>query len=379
MRILLLSRGWPSETTPEWGCFERDQALALKRAGHDIVVMSIDGRWGRHHRTYGIVYREVDGIRIYNLFLFPLPLFTILGLTYLLRSLLAFFLYKRIVGEVGKIDLIYSHYLYNTFSTLWIKKIFHIPIVAIEHWSKLNVEHLSPSLLIIGKIAYSNADKIISVSFSLHSKLKKFWNIDSLIVYNMCDDKFFYRSGKRKKKMGEFIFVSVGRLVAHKRFDMLIQAFIQAHFPQNVKLYIVGSGSERDNLHKIISQISMEQQIILLGGKNKKDLSEILATCDAFVLASKGETFGVACVEALMCGLPVISTRCGGPEEFITPQNGRLVPLDDLDALTYTMLEVYTNISTFDSNKIAMECGKKFSSSEIVKQLESIFYTVVEK
>ena len=128
----------------------------------------------------------------------------------------------------------------NTFSTLWIKKIFHIPIVAIEHWSKLNVDHLFPSLLIIGKIAYSNADKIISVSFSLHGKLKKFWNIDSLIVYNMCDDKFFYRSGKRKKKMGEFIFVSVGRLVAHKRFDMLIQAFIQAHFPQNVKLYIVG-------------------------------------------------------------------------------------------------------------------------------------------
>ena len=377
MRILFFSRGWPSKNSPQWGCFERDQALALKRAGHDVVIMSIDGRLGFYHRTIGIVHNREDDIDIFNLFLFPLPVFTICGLTYFIRALLALFLYKRIVKEVGNVDIVYSHYLFNTYSTLFIKRIYKVPIVAIEHWSKLNTKRLSFPLHSIGKIAYSNADQVISVSKTLHNQLKKFWGIDSRVIYNMCSDLFSFQD--RLIKSNVFTFVSVGRLVKHKRFDMLIQAFINAHFPQNVKLYIIGSGKEEDYLRKIISDASMGQQIILLGAKSKEDLSQILADCNVFVLASKGETFGVVCIEALMSGLPVISTRCGGPEEFITPQNGRLVPLNDVSALTSTMQEVYNDISSFNSKQIAAECSKKFSSKEIVKQLESIFNALIIK
>lgn len=377
MRILLFARGYPSSKDPQWGCFERDQALALKKAGHHVVIMSIDGRLGFHHRTLGIVHKREDGMDIFSLFLFPLPLFTLCGLSYFIRAVFAYFLYKKVVKEVGGIDIVYTHYLFNTFSALLIKRKFHVPIVAIEHWSKLNTKKLSFPLYLIGKIAYSNVDRLISVSYLLRNQLKKKWGIDSTVVYNMCSDFFHYQG--RESRPNAFVFVSIGRLVKHKRFDMLIRAFINAHFSTDVRLYIIGSGREKDNLQKLISDAFMERQIVLLGAKSKEDLSSVLTNCDAFVLASKGETFGVACVEALMCGLPVISTRCGGPEEFITSQNGRLVPLDDLDALTCTMLEVYNNISTFDSNKIAVECSKKFSSSEIVKQLESIFYTVVDK
>ena len=68
MKIFFLSRGWPSEREPQWGCFERDQALALSKFGHHIIVLSIDARYRKYHRKYGIT-KEIHGdITHYNLF-----------------------------------------------------------------------------------------------------------------------------------------------------------------------------------------------------------------------------------------------------------------------------------------------------------------------
>lgn len=68
MKIFFISRGWPSEREPQWGCFERDQALALKKLGHEIVVLSVDARFRRYYRKYGITREVHDGITHYNLY-----------------------------------------------------------------------------------------------------------------------------------------------------------------------------------------------------------------------------------------------------------------------------------------------------------------------
>ena len=68
MKIFFVSRGWPSEREPQWGSFERDQALALRKMGHQVVVLSVDARFRRYRRKYGITKEIHENIPHYNLF-----------------------------------------------------------------------------------------------------------------------------------------------------------------------------------------------------------------------------------------------------------------------------------------------------------------------
>ena len=80
-----------------------------------------------------------------------------------------------------------------------------------------------------------------------------------------------------------------------------------------------------------------------------------------FVLPSRAETFGVVYIEAMAVGLPVIATKCGGPEAFINQDNGLLINTDSLDELLNAMKYMYNNISSFDQFNIASSTFDDFS------------------
>ena len=67
MFILLISRGIPSDKDPQWGCFERDQALALHKAGHKVVVLSVDSRVKVKNRKLGISHKNIEGSQIFDM------------------------------------------------------------------------------------------------------------------------------------------------------------------------------------------------------------------------------------------------------------------------------------------------------------------------
>lgn len=378
MKILLISRGWPSKTSPQWGCFERDQALALKKLGHEVIIMSIDGRLGHFNRKLGISYIKESGICIYSFFLFPLPLVSFLSLfSNFFRICAAIYLYKKISKKEGKIDIIYSHYLYNTYSVICLKKIFHIPIVAIEHWSRLNADSLPWIIRHMGRYAYSNADCIIAVSNSLKIKIKLFFNFDSIVIFNMVGTEF--DNSYSLDKFDNFTFIAIGSLVKRKGFDVLIEAFVKAKIPITSQLFIVGEGCERDNLLQKISSLGERRRISLLGAMTKDDISKLLGKCHVFILSSRKETFGVVCIEAFMLGLPVIATICGGPEEYVNENNGILIPTDDVKALAFAIEKMYMNYSSYKLKCIAKNCKNSFSSEVIGKKIEAILYNTLKK
>ena len=96
------------------------------------------------------------------------------------------------------------------------------------------------------------------------------------------------------------------------------------------QLRIIGDGPQRRPLETIAAN---NPNIVLLGTQPRERIAEELAGADAFALASHSETFGVVCAEALAAGLPVLTTECGGPQEFIDDSNGMVVPVGDVDAL----------------------------------------------
>lgn len=372
MRILIISRGYPSDAEPQWGNFEKEQATALVNYGHQVIMMSINRKF-RIRNWFGLEVKEDNGIKSYNLNLPPIfnERFII---TIPLLSRIAFWLFKSKLSDEFTPDLIYSHYLNNSILALDIKKKYNIPLVAIEHWSKINQDSVPLYIKLMGKAVYSTADCNIAVSKALSDRIQQHFDRPSVVVNNMVNSTISF---VERSPSTSFNFVSVGRLVSSKGFDILIRAFHKIK-SQNCRLLIAGDGPERKRLEVLIDELNLSEKVLLLGNIDKELFNELFASSDAFVLASKSETFGLVYAEALMAGLPVIGTTCGGPAEFINDSNGLLVPIDDVEALVNSMEYMIREIKSYDRLRISDECKKRFSSEVISQQLNECFTSVIK-
>ncbi|MBE6346662.1 MAG: glycosyltransferase family 4 protein [Lentimicrobiaceae bacterium] len=376
MKTFIISRGIPSKDYPLYGIFEYDQAKALAKNGIDTSMLVIDFRSLAYKRKYGFLSYEKDNVKIFEL---SLPLGMYRRALPLLQRLL-YLLYKKTIKIVGRPDVVHAHFYSIAAIASFIKKKDNVPFIVTEHSSKLNkaAAHISNIDKSLTMKAYSQADAIISVSKTLSSNIKDNFGFESHIIHNMID---LEHSNYSKKNDNEsFTFISVGNLISRKGFDILIKAFKKAFADDSkVCLNIIGEGEERIHLQNIINECNISDRVRLLGQKTRTELFELMRKGDAFVLASKIETFGVVYIEAMVCGLPVIATRCGGPEDFVNDTNGILIPTDDIEALSKALIDMRLNIDNFDSKKISEECYNKFSSENIAEQIVEQYYKVVEK
>ena len=104
----------------------------------------------------------------------------------------------------------------------------------------------------------------------------------------------------------------------------------------------------------------------------------MLETSDCFVLASKSETFGIVYIEAMAKGLPVIATRCGGPEEFVNKDNGLLVDVGDCEALTEAMVYMMNHKDLYNKEMIRQFCLENFSESAIADKIIEEYNKVIK-
>lgn len=377
MYTLIVSRGYPSERYKMNGIFEFDQAKALVKTGHKVIFMVIDIRSFRRKRKWGYESFIKDGVQIeaINIPVGRLP-------NYFLSSIriLAFKkLYKKILNKYGKPDVIHAHFINYGYviARSFSDKKNEVPLVLSEHFSGINKEVLDAHLMRLGKYTYPRMDKVIAVSQYLANGIKKKFKIDAEVIPNIVDtSSFVYK--KSNKKNNEFNFISTGRLVTGKRMHLLVEAFYNAFSDRkNVNLYIYGEGPERTRLEKLIQQYGLVKQVHLKGLVERKEIAKKMSESDCFVLASKLETFGVAYIEALVMGLPVIATKCGGPEDFVHDENGLLIPVDNVESLTSALLYLYKNINRYNRKEISEEASRKFSPESIANELISLYKKVI--
>ena len=358
MKIFFIARGWPSERDPQWGNFERDQALALSKLGHQIVVMSVDVRFRKYRRKYGIT-KEVHGdIPHYNIFwgsFWGKPLRSIsLKLHTMVKEVLLLQVFKKAIIQEGIPDLVYGHYLGGCSMALSIKRKYGIPAVGIEHWSRLGFPNIEKAVRDEAARTYPYMDCQISVSSALKDNIKRNIGIDTIVVNNMIGSEFQY---KPKSKGSQRVnFVTTGNLLHVKGFDNLINAFSKLDLPPNSwTLNIIGGGQEQVNLQKLIDRVGLSNNIHLCGRQNREGVIEMLHNSDVYVMSSRSETFGVAAIEALACGLPVIATDCGGARDFITKDNGIICAVDDIPKLSEAIFYMYKYNRNYDPALIAKD------------------------
>lgn len=382
MKIVIIANGYPNQKDPQWGCFEKDQAVALQNLGHEIAMLYVDRRFRTYWRKIGLTHFIDNGISVFGIFWSPAfglgKVFPKLYCRWI--SLMQGIVFKFVLKHWGKPDIIYAHYLYNIAFATELKEKYGIPLVGIEHWSALTKNELSPLRRFWGDTAYSKANKVLAVSESLRSHIKRHFGKDSTVVYDMLGQEFVSAPILEHSINGNFTFVAVGSLIQRKGYDILVEAFRQSGLSESgCKVVIVGAGSEHDNLKSQIQRAKLQDSVFLTGRKSKEEIISILAKSHAFILSSRAETFGVVCIEALSQGLPCIATICGGPEEFINESNGLLIPTNDITAMATAMKKMHENYSHYDCAAIADETRHCFGPQKIARQLTGIFEDVIRQ
>ena len=159
--------------------------------------------------------------------------------------------------------------------------------------------------------------------------------------------------------------------------DILIKSFAKLFKNNpNIVLTIIGDGAEKDKLTLLSHKLNINKRINFIGYQKKSAVSDILRNHDAFVLTSEVETFGVAIVEAMSVGLPVIATKCGGPESIVLPETGILVKKNDENKLCAAMDRIIKNYDNYESSvirKIALKTyGDKPYANKIRNAINSV-------
>lgn len=375
MNILIISRGYPSDKYKRNGIFEFDQARALARLGHKVVYAALDMRSIRKKRRFFFESFEKEGVYIEAI---NIPLGSISKR--LLRHMRRFALkklYKKILKRHGKPDIIHAHFIGIGYTTVEVLGKNKIPLLLTEHFSEMNQQIISPYMIKLGDYTYSRVDKLIAVSNHLAKNLEEKFGVNSVVIPNIVDLESF-RYTKKGNEASGFNFVSTGNLVKNKRMDYLIKAFYKAfRNSEEVCLYIFGEGPEEANLRELIKEYRLEDRIFLMGQVDRKCIAKQMEVSNCFVLASRSETFGVAYIEAMSMGLPVIATKCGGPENFINDKNGILVSLYNINDLESAMVYMYKNSEKYDSEFIARRTQLQYSSNTIAKSLTELYTNIL--
>jgi glycosyltransferase involved in cell wall biosynthesis len=237
-----------------------------------------------------------------------------------------------------------------------------------------------PSLLENGKLpeqvsrAIQRASTVIAVSRHSAAQIVDCGFSAPIVIPNVVDERRFVPSERRK---GNFVFLTVANLTRQKGIDLLLQAIANwRSIPNNILFRIVGDGNEKGELVSLSYQLGLKNKIEWLGARGRDALPALYAESDCFVLPSRHESFGVVYAEAHACGKPVIATKCGGPEDIVTPENGLLVPTEDVDQLTNALEYMYRNAREYSADAIRKTLLTRYSRAAVASQISQVYQQV---
>jgi glycosyltransferase involved in cell wall biosynthesis len=282
-------------------------------------------------------------------------------------------LVKTYVDRFGAPDVLHAH------AALWAGRVairmgrtLMRPCVVTEHSSQILRGALDTHERREAARVYRQADAVLAVSETLLAAVGSVAGAPlGQVVPNAVDFKFF-TVPKAPRPREPFTFLSVSNLVGGKRVDRVIRALAQvSRTCSGVRLVVVGAGVEAGDLRRLAHECGVAPQIEFTGSLSREGVRERMWSANALVLPSAFETFGVVLVEALATGIPVIATRCGGPEDVVQSGMGALVECDDEDGLAEAMADMTGQ--TYSESALRDRVLSRFSLESVAQQLLDVY------
>ena len=346
---------------------ELGKALASK--GHQIHFISYAMPMRLDGYLANVYYHEVE-MTSYPLFDFPLY-------TPALAS-------KMVeVARFEKLDLIHAHYAVPHATSAYLAREIlknDLKIVTTLHGTDITLVGLEPSFLPVMKFSIEQSDGVTAVSRFLKEKTLTNYGInkDIHVIPNFVDTQKYKRMAcedvcERFAPSGEKILVHVSNFRTLKRVPDVIRIFNEVRKKVRSKLILIGDGPDRSNSEALVRELGIWEYVRFLG--KQSELVPILSSADLFLMPSQSESFGLSALEALSCGVPLISSSVGGlPELQVHGQTGYIAEIGDIDRMARYAVELLTNEP---KHKLFMEAARaralEFDTTKIVTQYEKYY------
>lgn len=243
------------------------------------------------------------------------------------------------------------------------------------HWTKSIYNNITEE-----KKTYQQYNQLITVSDTAKEAfLREFKNVKAPIktLYNPINSLEIIQKSKLKinipsEKANTIRLVSIGRFTTQKAYDRLLQITNKLiHEKYSIELWLLGDGEQRNLLENYIKEQHLENIVTLWGFQDNP--YAYLAQCDLFVCSSISEGYSTAVTEALILGIPVITTNCSGMHELLKDGEYGIITENSEEALYKGLKQLLDNplLLQYYKNK-AVERGKNFSLKKLMEPIEKL-------
>ncbi|AKJ98019.1 hypothetical protein VM99_08080 [Pseudomonas chlororaphis] len=392
-KVLVLSHMYPREYNMVGGIFVHEQVKALRAQGIDARVVSGEPFWINTVNPKAIrralnIYRaqKISGWEEHE----GVPL---IRFPYIVSSLLPFQAHATTYSH-GLLrqaewlradfdfELIHAHTAYTdgTAGRRLASKL-NVPLVITEHTGPFTTLTRTRYLRRMTQKALNAADKVIAVSSALLSDMRREVKlkagVHTQVIANLVDTELFGEQAVTRDELIHLLWV--GHFVPVKRVPVLLEAFAVAlQSEPRLRLRLAGSGEGLEDAQALVDSFGIGHAVEFSGRASRTQLVDYYRECDFLVISSESETFGVVAIEAMSCGRPVLTTRCGGPAEIVShSQLGHVVGMS-VDELTQGMLTMARQRETFNSRVIRKVTELKFSSASIAQEIANVYSASME-
>jgi N-acetyl-alpha-D-glucosaminyl L-malate synthase BshA len=319
------------------GVVATELGLALAALGHQV-----------HFISYAIPHRLnkfFENVYFHEVELSTYPLFE--------HSLYDLSLTSKMleVFEYEDLDLMHVHYaIPHAVSAYLAQQVLrksnkNLKFITTLHGTDITLVGLEPSFMPLVKFSIEESNGVTAVSRFLKEKTLTNYNIEKEIevIYNFIDIEKYNVAPN-----GEKVLVHTSNFRPVKRVSDTIRILDKVNKEIPTKLVLVGDGPDRSECEHLARDLDLQKDVIFLGKQDA--LVEILSASDLFLMPSQSESFGLSALEAMACGVPVVSSSVGGlPELNIHNETGYIAEIGDVDRMAKYAIELLTNEKRYKS------------------------------
>lgn len=295
--------------------------------------------------------------------------------------------------KLYKIEVLHVHYaIPHAYAGYMAKQILkdegiNLPMVTTLHGTDITLVGNHPFYKSAVTFSINKSDYVTSVSDSLKADTLKLFNIKNEIqvIPNFIElsKKDYDPSIPCKRSLmansDEKIITHISNFRKVKRIPDVIKIFYKIQKVIPAKLMMVGDGPEKEKAEKLCRKYGIQDKVIFFGNSNEID--RILCFTDLFLLPSETESFGLAALEAMACGVPVISSNSGGlPEVNSEGFSGYLSDVGDINEMATNALKILkdeTVLAQFKQN--ALQVAEKFDIKNVLPLYEELYQKAIDK
>jgi N-acetyl-alpha-D-glucosaminyl L-malate synthase BshA len=299
------------------------------------------------------------------------------------------------VAEFYSLDILHVHYaIPHSVCALLARQMLaargrHLPFITTLHGTDITLVGQDRSYLPITRFGITQSDGVTAISSHLRDRTREAFSIDSEIevIRNFVNCDVYVRNpdliaAMRPQFAGpdEKLLVHLSNFRPVKRILDVVETFARVARAVPSRLLLIGDGPDRSAAERLALQLGIQDRIHFLGKQD--NVNELLPLADLMLMPSEMESFGLAALEAMACGVPAIATRVGGVPELIDDGiNGRLFEVGDVEGMSQAAIALLTDEPA--RQRMAEAARKtaqdRFCASRIIPLYEEYYDRVIRR